>query len=146
MKKIFLGLLLMISFLGFSQKIKLKKGNVLIDDIVWLKYDGCGGWGKICSISNLKGDEIIYMNLLSQPYSADSYYWKVKFLGTNQTIELEYSLETLNERLLKKFYDSKVVNDDGTLNAERVQRMVEKYDNSFSSKENLNTTQTIIIK
>jgi hypothetical protein len=148
MRKLIIILLLNISFFGFSQKIKLKKGNVLVDDIVWLKYDGCGGWDTMCSIINLSGDEIIYMNALKQENSSnpDAKYWKVKFLGTQQTIELEANLSNINGGLLKKFYESKVINEDGTLNDDKVERMVEKYGNSFSPKQNQNNTQTIIIK
>lgn len=148
MKKIILILFLSFSFFGFSQKIKLKKGDVLVDDVVWLKYDGCGGWNQMCSIINLKGDEIIYMNALKQENSnnPDARYWKVKFLGTQETIELEANLSNINGNLLKKFFDAKVVNEDGTLNEERVQRMVEKYGNPYSPRQNQNNTQTIIIK
>ncbi len=148
MKKIITILFLSFSFFGFSQKIKLKKGDVLVDDVVWLKYDGCGGWDQMCSIINLKGDEIIYMNALKQENSSnpDAKYWKVKFLGTQQTIELEANLSNINGSLLKKFFDAKVVDEDGTLNEERVQRMVEKYGNPYSPRQNQNNTQTIIIK
>lgn len=143
LKSVLTVFLLSFSLLGFSQKIKLKKGDVLVDDVVWLKYDGCGGWNQMCSLLNKNGEEIIYMNLLEDPYDANKKYWKVKFLGTQQTIELEYAM---NGGLLKKFYDAKVVGEDGTLVEEKVQRMVEKYGNSFSPKSNPNNTQTIIIK
>lgn len=135
---------LVVSISGYAQKIKLKKGDVLVDKELWLKYDGCGGWDQVCSIYNLQGEEIIFMKRLEIPYSDDE-YWKIKFLGTQKTIELEYGFQNINRSLLKKFYLAGVVNEDGTLNIEKVDRMVEKYGNPYS-KTNQPETQTIIIK
>lgn len=148
MKNVRILTILMVLVCGISaqaQNVKLKKGNVLVDDTIWLKYDGCGGWDQTCSIMNLQGEEIIYLTQSTIEYS-DEKYWKVKFLGTNQTIELKVGFDTLNGALLKKFYAAQVVNADGTLNEDKVMRMVEKYGNSFSPKAAQNNTQTIIIK
>ena len=133
MKRIIL-ILLFCSFYGFSQDIKLKKGIVTVDNVNWLKYDGCGGWDQVCTVYNLNGEEIIYMKLLSKPDTVDQKYWKVNFLGINKSVDLDFSegFGLINGKLLKKFYDAKVVNEDGTLNEERVQRMVEKYGTPFT--------------
>lgn len=136
MKSIKLVLLVLVLGFGFSsdaQKIKLKKGDVTVDDKLWLKYDGCGGWDQMCSLSNLNGEEIIYMKQMPIEFSNDK-YWVVKFLGTNQTIEFELAFDSLNSKLLKKFYDAQVVNDDGTLNKDKVTRMVEKYGKSEAKR------------
>ena len=145
MKRIIL-ILLFCSFYGFSQDIKLKKGIVTVDNVNWLKYDGCGGWDQVCTVYNLNGEEIIYMKLLSKPDTADQKYWKVNFLGVNKSVDLDFSegFGLINGKLLKKFYDAKVVNEDGTLNEERVQRMVEKYGTPFTDKANA-PSKTIII-
>ena len=145
MKRIIL-ILLFCSFYGFSQDIKLKKGIVTVDNVNWLKYDGCGGWDQVCTVYNLNGEEIIYMKLLSKPDTADQKYWKVNFLGVNKSVDLDFSegFGLINGKLLKKFYDAKVVNEDGTLNEERVQRMVEKYGTPFTDKANAPSTTIII--
>ncbi|MBE9575630.1 hypothetical protein [Flavobacterium proteolyticum] len=145
MKRIIL-ILLFCSFYGFSQDIKLKKGIVTVDNVNWLKYDGCGGWDQVCTVYNLSGEEIIYMKLLSKPDTADQKYWKVNFLGVNKSVDLDFSegFGLINGKLLKKFYDAKVVNEDGTLNEERVQRMVEKYGTPFTDKANASSTTIII--
>jgi|APLak6261690937_1056196.scaffolds.fasta_scaffold26695_2 hypothetical protein len=145
MKRIIL-ILLFCSFYGFSQDIKLKKGIVTVDNVNWLKYDGCGGWDQVCTVYNLNGEEIIYMKLLSKPDTADQKYWKVNFLGVNKSVDLDFSegFGLINGKLLKKFYDAKVVNEDGTLNEERVQRMVEKYGTPFTDKANASSTTIII--
>jgi hypothetical protein len=142
MKKAFLLLVLCVSALGFSQTVRLKKGDVTVDDKLWLKYDGCGGWDRVCSVMNLQGEELMYMTLEQVKYSEEK-YWRVKFLGLNQTLEIPYAM---NGGLLKKFYVANVVNEDGTLNADKVSRMVEKYGNPNAETPVQNNTQTIIIK
>lgn len=142
MKKAVLIFSILVSVMGFSQAVRLKKGDVTVDDKLWLKYDGCGGWDTVCSVMNLQGEEIIYMTQQQVKYSEDK-YWKVKFLGLNQTLEVPY---TINGGLLKKFYAANVVNDDGTLNPDKVDRMVEKYGNPNAEAPVQNSTQTIIIK
>ena len=145
MKRIIL-ILLFCSFYGFSQDIKLKKGIVTVDNVNWLKYDGCGGWDQVCTLYNSNGDEIIYMKLMNKPGTVDEKYWKVNFLGINKSVDLDFSegFGLINSKLLKKFYDAKVVNEDGTLNEERVQRMVEKYGTPFTDKANAPSTTIII--
>lgn len=145
MKNIFL-ILLFSSFYGFSQDIKLKKGIVTVDDVKWLKYEGCGGWNQVCTVYNLNSDEIIYMKLLEVPGTADDKYWKVNFLGLNMSVDLDFSegFGLINSKLLKKFYEAKVINEDGTLNEERVKRMVEKYGTPFTDKANTSSTTIII--
>ncbi|HEU0136696.1 MAG TPA: hypothetical protein VFQ50_05350 [Flavobacterium sp.] len=140
---LFSFILFLTAFAGYSQDFKCKKGNVLVDDVVWLKYDGCGGWDQMCSIMNLQGEEIIYLKKFPIENKKDAYYWTVKFLGTQQTLELDYGFGTINGALMKKFYTAHVVNDDGTLNVDKVERMVEKYGNPYSVNT---TTNTIIIR
>ncbi|RZJ67878.1 MAG: hypothetical protein EOO50_03390 [Flavobacterium sp.] len=142
MKSAIYILAMFISVAGFSQTVRLKKGNITVDDKLWLKYDGCGGWDRVCSVMSLEGEEIIYMTLETVKYSEDK-YWKVKFLGLNQTLEIPYAM---NGGLLKKFYVANVVNADGTLNPDKVSRMVEKYGNPNAEAPETSNTQTIIIK
>lgn len=130
----------------FSQDIKLKKGNVLVDGNEWLKYDGCGGFDQTCSISNLEGEEVIYMKLFSKIQGGDEKYWKVNFLGTQMSLDLDFAegFGLINGRLLKKFYDAKVIGEEGSLDEDRVIRMVEKFGSPFTDKLNA-TNNTIII-
>ncbi len=154
MKNIFLVLLLIVSFLGFSQDIKLKKGEVLVDDKAWLNYDGCGGFSQSCSLMMTSNkEEIIYMNLVIVPgvepitnynKTGDLKYIEVKFLGLNKIIELDLTFK----KAISIIYNSKCVNADGTFDEEKVERLVEKYGTPFSDRLNktTNNTNTIIIK
>ena len=154
MKKVFLLFVLMVSFLGFSQDIKLKKGEVLVDDKAWLNYDGCGGFSQSCSLMMTSNkEEVIYMNLVIVPgvepitnynKTGDLKYIEVKFLGLNKTIELDLTFK----KAISIIYNSKCVNADGTFDEEKVERLVEKYRTPFSDrlKKTTNNTNTIIIK
>ena len=145
MKRILTLLVLFVSLVGFSQKIKLKKGEILVDDVAWLKYDGCGMLSANCSAMNLKGDEIIFIKMIDNPFD-DTMYCEVKFLGMNAMVEFEHTtIKTIFEYL----YKGKVVAEDGELDQEKVERFIEKYGTSVSIKlkqRSNNNTNTIIIK
>lgn len=141
---------LALAFVASAQKVKLKKGDVLVDDVAWLKYDGCGGFDNVCSLFNANGDEIIFIkfmqsepstNMLFNKYGDPNYY-EVSFLGLNRKIEIrEFAKE-----IIQILYVGKVVEADGTLNEDKVNRLVEKYGTSFSDKLNRGNNNTIIIR
>ncbi len=151
--------LLLLAFIAVSsavsaQKIKMKKGDILVDEAPWLKYDGCGTFQSICSILNQQGDEIIFIktyNLEGEAPMTPSnpkgnlYYYEVKFLGLNVSAEFE---DHTQKKILELIYKGKVVNDKGQLDEEMVQRFVEKYGMPVSARLNRsnNNTNTIIIK
>ena len=153
MKKIIFGLLILFSIFGISQDIKLKKGDVLVDEKVWLNYDGCGGFSNSCSLMVLSSkEEIVYMKFVKIPgvepitnynKTGDLTYIEVKFLGLNKSIELKEGFK----KAINMIYNSKCINDDGTFDEEKVQRIIEKYGTPFSDRLNRsNNTNTIIIK
>lgn len=150
MKLFFTVLLLAVSFLGFSQKVKLKKGEVFVDDTVWLKYNECGSFDSTCSLLSKSGEEILFFKFISvdgaEPRIPSNpqgtlRYVEISFLGLNKKIELKKTQKDCIELL----YNSKVVNEDGTLNPEKVDRLVEKHGTEFSDRLNGNST-TIIVK
>ncbi|MDI9256140.1 hypothetical protein [Flavobacterium sedimenticola] len=150
MKKFLLVISLSIVSLGFSQEVKLKKDQVFVDDQHWLNSDGCGMFSSTCSLTNLSGDEIIYMKYIElkgvEPITnynktGNVSYTEIKFLGFNVSIELQETYK----KIIKILYAAKVVNPDGTLDEEKVQKLVEKYGNAFSERYNKTTNNTIII-
>jgi hypothetical protein len=155
MKRIFTVLVLFISVLSFSQDVKLKKGEIIVDDKVWLNYDGCGGFSASCSLMfSSNKEEIIYMNFVKVPgvepitnynKTGDLTYIEVKFLGINRSIELDMTFK----KSITIIYNSKCINADGTFDEDKVQRLIEKYGTPFSDRLNKTTTtntNTIIIK
>ena len=93
MKNIFTILVVFVSFLSFSQKIKLKKEEVLVDDVVWLKYEKSNGFDL--SLINLSGEEIVFLKFVKQGsdnmiFSRDGKpnYFEISFLGLNKKTEI----------------------------------------------------------
>jgi Ni,Fe-hydrogenase I small subunit len=148
MRIFFTVLFLLVSLISSSQKIKLKDEVVLVDDVAWLKYDGCTGFKyQTCSLINNNNDEIIFFKFIVRGTDnmvfnkgGDPNYYVVSFLGLNKKLEIR----ELTKDIIKIIYNAKVVNADGTLNEEKVDRLVEKYGSSFSSE--VTNTNTIIIK
>ncbi len=139
MKRILTVLLLMISVVSFSQKVKLKKGEVLVDETVWLKYQDCGSFQSTCSLLSKEGDEIIFFKFINvkgaEPMTKSNpdgtlRYVEINFLGQKKKIEIQKSQKDCIELL----YNAKVVNEDGTLNPDKVDRLVEKYGTQFSER------------
>lgn len=153
MRRILLIAMLVVSAIGMSQKVKLKKGDVLVDDTVWLKYTECGTFDSTCSLVNASGDEIIFFKTIRlkgvEPITSSNKdgsltYYEISFLGLNKKIEMK----DFQKEIMRLIYVGKAVNADGTLNPERVDRIVEKYGTPFSDQYNRSgsDTQTVIIK
>lgn len=136
--KIFFAILFFgISFSGFAQKVKLKKGDILIDEVIWLKYQDCGGFDKTCSLLDNNNEEIVFLNWVTVPGAepitksnpqGNLIYVEIKFLGLKKSFELQKS----QKDIIKLLYNSKVINEDLTVNEEKAEAMVEKYGTEFS--------------
>jgi hypothetical protein len=154
MKKAVFIFVVLFSFLGFSQDIKLKKGEVLVDEKTWMNYDGCGGFSQNCSLMITSNkEEIVYMDLVIVPgvepitnynKTGELKYIQVKFLGLNRAIELDMTFK----KAISILYNSKCINEDGTFDEDKVQRLIEKYGTPFSDRLNktTNNNNTVIIK
>tara|TARA_R110002012_G_scaffold283090_2_gene473129 strand:- start:78572 stop:79075 length:504 start_codon:yes stop_codon:yes gene_type:complete len=147
-------LFLSIIFMGFqahAQKVKLKNGEVLIDKVVWLTYQDCGTFDSVCSLYNENGDEIIFLKTVyvkgAEPITASNpegklIYVEVIFLGQDKKYEIG---KRTQKNILSDIYKGNVVNEDGSLNTEKVERLVEKYGSPYSDRLNA-STNTVIIK
>jgi len=152
MKKLIFILSLFVSFFGFSQEVKLKKGEVFVDGAVWMKYQDCGAFDRTCSLLNLNNEELIFFKFINiegaVPSSSSNpkgnlSYVEVKFLGFNKSFEIQKTQKNIIELL----FNSKVIDSDGVLNQEKAAILVEKYGNEFSDRLNKKeSTNTIIIK
>ncbi|NMH28358.1 hypothetical protein [Flavobacterium silvaticum] len=148
MKK-FLGIIaLFISIATTAQKVKIKKTDVIVDDVAWLKIDETS---STMSLMNAAGDEIIFVKykefmgvtaVTSTNMNGSVGFWEISFLGQNKKIEIQH----YKKEVLRLLYAGKVVNEDGTLNTEKVDRMVEKYGTPYSDQYNGGSDKTIIIK
>ena len=151
MKRIVLIIAMFVSFCAFSQEVKLKKGEVLIDGNAWLKYQDCGGFDSTCSLLTKEGEEIIFFKWIkvagAEPKTQSNpqgnlTYVEVSFLGLNKKFEIQKT----QKNIIEIIYNGKVINEDGTLNEEKVNRVVEKYGTEFSDRLNAGKANTIIIR
>ncbi len=152
MKKLFFILTLFAFFTGFSQEVKLKKGDVLVDGVVWMKYQDCGAFDKTCSLLNLNNEELIFFKfnniegavpMTSSNPKGNLAYVEVKFLGFNKSFEIQKTQKNIIELL----FNSKVIDSEGALDQEKAAILVEKYGSEFSDRLNRKeNTNTIIIK
>ncbi|RZJ34094.1 MAG: hypothetical protein EOO51_11150 [Flavobacterium sp.] len=153
LKSVLTILIVCASLSAMAQKIKLKKGEILVDDAVWMKYTDCGAFDSTCSILNPQGDELIFMKIIKIPGAepitkynkeGDLVYKEVKFLGLNAMVEFE---NTTDKKILEMIYNAKLIDESGQLDEDKVQRFVEKHGTAVSDRRgNSTTTNTIIIK
>jgi len=146
---LFIGILLL-TFTANAQKVKLKKGSVLIDKVEWLTYTDCGSFDPVCSLYNADGDEIIFLKWISvpgeEPVTSSNTdgsldYVEVVFLGKDK----KYEVQKRQKNIILDLYKGKVINEDGTINETKVDRLIEKYGTEFSDRLN-GTKNTIIIQ
>ncbi|MBL7886399.1 MAG: hypothetical protein JNJ52_06605 [Flavobacterium sp.] len=139
MKKIIAILIFFISFSSFSQKVRVKKGNVTVDDVVWITCDEPAPY--TFSLLDKNQEEIIFIKPITVPGGAprtqsnpngNFSYYVIKFLG----LKKEFELETNYKDVLKTLYLSKAINEDLTINEEKANRLVEKYGTEFSDRFN----------
>jgi hypothetical protein len=136
---------------SFSQEIDIEKNVILVDGKEWMLHEGCKGLHNSCTLSSKDNEEMIYIKYVviegelpstqSNPKGNLSYI-KIKFLGTNKIIELDNSSR---KSVVKIIYNSKIINEDFTINSEKLERLVEKYGSPFSDRMN-KKSETIIIK
>lgn len=169
MKKVFLILSLFISLFSFCQKIKDKDGVVSVDKVDFIKFRE-DKVSKFCYIlSNLKGDDLLYVRgtsyndpALVKPNGNGGYtngdVWYFEVLSANlETIyfETHMSGSPFNSFRLKyvviSLFNGEVLNNDGTLNIEKLEMLSKKIGFEYSGKrEDIKSAQqgtnTIIIK
>ncbi|PNQ74752.1 hypothetical protein C1T31_01010 [Hanstruepera neustonica] len=148
-KAVIVMLILTSSTNVLAQKVKLKKGNVLVDGEQWLTYQDCGMFDGICSLYNSSEEEIIFIKLVKVPGEeartqsnpdGNLTYNEVIFLGK----DLKYEIRGRTYKgIISDLFNAKVVNEDGSLNDERIDRLIEKLGTPYSDRLN---NSTIIIK
>jgi hypothetical protein len=126
----FIGALLLSAQFTSAQKVKIKDNIAYVDDKPYVKVSDCGMFKEECSISNLDGKEIIFIDNLTDPRRPGSYF-RVVFIGLNTTIEIKQLMKPFVETL----YKNNVIGADGKLVPESVKTMLEKYGNNISIKD-----------
>jgi len=142
--KIFtLLVLLLSSYLTFSQDVNFKKVIVYIDGKECLKYDSDS---NNVTFQNLKGDDIMILKYVRPDRTQESLYTKVIFLESHQEFTSKsyiFTKKVLVEKLLKS---NVLVNCE--LLEDKVATFVLKFDEKVEDrlKSNTTNTNTVIIK
>lgn len=128
MKKSLLTLsLCLISFVSFSQEVKIKNNIVFIDGIECLKISGDV---NNVSILDLEGNEIMFLKFIHNS-KYGSLYNKVVFLDKKLSFtSMSYIFTT--KLLIKKLVADKTLSEC-KLNPEKVERFVMKYDENIET-------------
>ncbi len=127
-----------------AQKIKIKKGNVTIDDTLVFKTDK-GFFTGVKSVYDLKDNELIFIqwdSFINKTTGEEVKYCSITF--PNLDLKTEVRIRTF-KGLLKLFIKNKLFKGD-TLIEEKVQLFVKKYGLEFSKiRKEQNQEKVIII-
>ena len=125
MKRIFTILLVMISLVSFSQKVKIKKDIVSIDEVEVYKIDE---EGKSMTLSTMAGNEFITMLRTVYKEWRNGYEFSpsvctIKFLSNGQEVLTDMS----DKDIIKVIYKSGMVNADGKIDEDKANIFINKY-------------------
>lgn len=138
MNKILLGFSLVVSFIAFGQKVKLKDGSVLIDKAEVYKYDSDG----VTTVSSLSEKELFvikpsYYQVPNSLYGTPgcpvnncsklSTYaiYTVKFLKNGKELVTDLS----EKDLIKNVYKAGIFDTSGNIDEEKADLFIAKYSN-----------------
>lgn len=165
MRKILFIVILLVSFSGFSQKIKRKDGVVSVDKVDYLKIREDKVSKDSYIVSNMKGDDILYIRSSSfydpSTISYDRYgnrssgyvgYYEVLSADLNTVYFETYGVGSPfnsfhTEKVFNFLYNGEAVNADGTLNIEKLAILSKKVGFQYSErKKSLGIDATTQIK
>lgn len=132
-----LSLLALLAFSSFvsAQEVKLKKKKVLFDGIEVLSYEREDmGVFQIHFYDLKSNDEILFLkrNNNETPSYYEDDYTQIKFIGLKKGLEVKQqkSWTAYLEWLIK----NKVINGDGTINEEKVDVLIQNYDENITKR------------
>lgn len=118
-----------------AQEVKLKKEKVLLDEVEILKYEREDlGVYQIHFYDLKNNDEILFIKRNDNETKGylDDDYTQIKFIGLKKGLEVKQkkTWSSYIEWLIK----NKVINSDGTLNEEKVDALIENYDENITNR------------
>ncbi|AZJ35136.1 hypothetical protein [Tenacibaculum singaporense] len=127
---------ILISSLGFSQKIKLKKGKVLVDGKEILNYEKRGLGTELILYSLDSKDEIVNMfqeNSGTHSYLDDDYK---KMFFTKDEIWVESSRVSNRgwKYMIKLLLENNVLDNEGNINSKNLKKFAKKYDENITNR------------
>lgn len=128
-----IALTILVSSLGFAQKVKFKKGKVLVDGKEILKIERQGTEATLYSLEG--DDEVIYLNYESNGtlhYLEDDY---IVIFFSKEEIKVETSrIKGSRKRVIKALIKNKVLDMNGEINLEKLKKFAKKYDENITNR------------
>ncbi|WP_299107201.1 hypothetical protein [uncultured Tenacibaculum sp.] len=128
-----IALTILVSSFGFAQKVKFKKGKVLVDGKEILKIERQGTEATLYSLEG--DDEVIYLNYESNGtlhYHEDDY---VVIFFSKEEIKVETSrIKGSRKRVIKALIKNKVLDMNGEINLEKLKKFAKKYDENITNR------------
>lgn len=143
MKKL---LFVIVLFLGIgtisAQKVKMKKGKVLVDSEEYLTYKRNKFFSKGLEVFTIEKKTIEKENPNknqyndSDPQRSDRYKpIKVRFsIVKFKQFTLEYETSLSKSKLIKEFYKNKVVNDSGIVDKDKARKVAKSVSKEITGK------------
>jgi hypothetical protein len=131
MKKIATLLLLVIASAVFAQKVKIKKGEVFVDEVLTYKIEDAG---SVDILSSLTGKEFLYITVNTYQPDEDEVAirintpYKVTTLRFNQQDKMMYT-DLRPKDVIAKVYNAKMVDSEGNVDAKKLDDFIYKYNN-----------------
>jgi hypothetical protein len=140
MKRLFTVLFLALSLVSFSQKVKLKKDKVIIDDVEVYNYED---EGRTITFSTLKSEEFITVltttyqernpahyngndpNAYRYPALIDKQVYTVKFLKSGR----ELFTDMRDKDIIKAVFKANLVDENNNIDEEKLNIFITKYNN-----------------
>ncbi len=136
MKTVFLFLSLLLSFsMVNAQKIKLKKGNILLDGKEIMKFER-EDWGtqkiSLYTLSDNKEQILMIKNKNETPRYFDDDFVQIKFLQSGDMVEMKSTKSW--KGIIKWLIKQNVISEDGIINEENLPLFVKNYDENITNR------------
>lgn len=139
---LFLGAVLLSSFAVNAQEVEIVKDKILLDGKQFLKYEKINLVNH--SFFNMNDDEILNFRSFDNetPKYMEDDYFALNFINEKTKVEsTDFSriMAFMNsrkscEKLIKWMLKDKVLNTDGTINPEKLEVFVQKYDEKVTER------------
>ena len=136
MKKIpFILAILLITTTSYAQKIKLKKGDVLLDGKKVMTYDR-EDWGTqkihLFSLTDKKEQILMIKNDNETSGYYDDDFLQIKFLQLGEMVELKSKKSW--KGIIAWLFKSNIIDDNGMVKEEEIDLFVKNYDENITDR------------
>jgi len=118
---------------SLAQKVKVKKGIAYVDGKPYVKAEKESGNMSIYALDG--DDEIIFLKLYDptpRDKSTSDSYFIVRFIDFDKEVEIDGKSR---KGILKMLYKSKIINEDGNINEEKMKKFISKYGSDVSKNK-----------